>query len=59
MDHRRTFESPMDWEYQDSGPMDPSSPFARSAKQSQQKLKSMLVEAAYCLETLKRHLDLT
>lgn len=59
MDHRRTFESPMDWEYQDSGPMDPSSPFARSAKQSQQKLKSMLVEAAYCLETRKRHLDLT
>ncbi|KAI1850946.1 hypothetical protein JX265_007271 [Neoarthrinium moseri] len=26
---RRTFESPMDWEYQNQGPLDPTSPFAR------------------------------
>ncbi|KAI1087640.1 hypothetical protein F5B19DRAFT_60769 [Rostrohypoxylon terebratum] len=32
---RRTYESPMDWEYQNNGPMDPSSPFAQSAKKSQ------------------------
>ncbi|KAI1151089.1 hypothetical protein F4825DRAFT_374890 [Nemania diffusa] len=29
---RRTYESPMDWEYQSTGPMDPSSPFAQSVK---------------------------
>ncbi|KAK8098732.1 uncharacterized protein PG998_011973 [Apiospora kogelbergensis] len=27
---RRTYESPMDWEYQTQGPMDPTSPFVRS-----------------------------
>ncbi|KXJ89507.1 Di-sulfide bridge nucleocytoplasmic transport domain-domain-containing protein [Microdochium bolleyi] len=47
MDHRRTFESPMDWEYQDSGPMDPSSPFARSAKQSQQKQKNSFASSNF------------
>ncbi|KAI0105390.1 hypothetical protein F4776DRAFT_675906 [Hypoxylon sp. NC0597] len=34
---RRTYESPMDWEYQNLGPMDPSSPFVQSAKQAQTK----------------------
>ncbi|KAI1452318.1 hypothetical protein F4805DRAFT_447775 [Annulohypoxylon moriforme] len=34
---RRTFESPMDWEYQNHGPMDPSSPFAQTTKQLQAK----------------------
>ncbi|KAI1445487.1 Di-sulfide bridge nucleocytoplasmic transport domain-containing protein [Annulohypoxylon stygium] len=34
---RRTYESPMDWEYQSNGPMDPSSPFAQSAKKPQAK----------------------
>ncbi|KAI0886399.1 uncharacterized protein GGS22DRAFT_160742 [Annulohypoxylon maeteangense] len=34
---RRTYESPMDWEYQNHGPMDPSSPFAQSTKQMQAK----------------------
>ncbi|KAF7560446.1 hypothetical protein G7046_g3690 [Stylonectria norvegica] len=29
---RRTYESPMDWEYQDSGPFDPTSPFTHAAK---------------------------
>ncbi|KAI1212087.1 Di-sulfide bridge nucleocytoplasmic transport domain-containing protein [Annulohypoxylon truncatum] len=32
---RRTFESPMEWEYQNQGPVDPSSPFAQSTKQMQ------------------------
>lgn len=27
----RTFEGPMDWEYQDRGPLDPTSPFAQAA----------------------------
>ncbi|CCE30743.1 hypothetical protein E4U22_001955 [Claviceps purpurea] len=27
----RTYESPMDWEYQDKGPLDPSSPFVHAA----------------------------
>jgi hypothetical protein len=27
--NRRTFEGPMDWEYQDQGPVDMSSPFAK------------------------------
>ncbi|KAI1493619.1 Di-sulfide bridge nucleocytoplasmic transport domain-containing protein [Biscogniauxia mediterranea] len=34
---RRTYESPMDWEYQTHGPMDPSSPFVQSARQAQSK----------------------
>ncbi|KAI8631630.1 hypothetical protein F5Y19DRAFT_400135 [Xylariaceae sp. FL1651] len=34
---RRTYESPMDWEYQNNGPMDPSSPFAQSTRQAQTK----------------------
>ncbi|KAI2470691.1 hypothetical protein F4781DRAFT_389470 [Annulohypoxylon bovei var. microspora] len=34
---RRTYESPMDWEYQNLGPMDPTSPFAQSTKQMQAK----------------------
>jgi hypothetical protein len=32
---RRTFESPMDWEYQNQGPMDPTSPFVQSAQKAQ------------------------
>ncbi|KAI1422746.1 hypothetical protein F5Y12DRAFT_761583 [Xylaria sp. FL1777] len=32
---RRTHESPMDWEYQNAAPMDPSSPFAQSTRQAQ------------------------
>ncbi|KAG6004021.1 hypothetical protein E4U43_000809 [Claviceps pusilla] len=37
----RTFESPMDWEYQDRGPLDPTSPFAQAAKHAQRnKLES-------------------
>ncbi|GAP86665.1 putative nuclear envelope protein [Rosellinia necatrix] len=34
---KRTYESPMDWEYQDTAPMDPSSPFAQSTKQAKDK----------------------
>ncbi|KAI5924627.1 Di-sulfide bridge nucleocytoplasmic transport domain-containing protein [Camillea tinctor] len=34
---RRTYEAPMDWEYQSNGPMDPSSPFVQSARQAQNK----------------------
>ncbi|KAI0153107.1 hypothetical protein GGR57DRAFT_468877 [Xylariaceae sp. FL1272] len=34
---RRTFESPMDWEYQNEGPMDPSSPFVQSTKRAQER----------------------
>ncbi|KAJ3526004.1 hypothetical protein NM208_g11395 [Fusarium decemcellulare] len=33
---RRTFEGPMDWEYQDSGPFDPTSPFTHAAKSNSQ-----------------------
>ncbi|RYP39200.1 hypothetical protein DL767_002308 [Monosporascus sp. MG133] len=33
---RRTFEAPMDWEYQNHGPMDPSSPFVQSTRRLQQ-----------------------
>ncbi|KAI2615336.1 Di-sulfide bridge nucleocytoplasmic transport domain-containing protein [Hypoxylon sp. NC1633] len=29
---RRTYESPMDWEYQNNGPLDPTSPFVQSTK---------------------------
>ncbi|CAJ2503418.1 Uu.00g108120.m01.CDS01 [Anthostomella pinea] len=36
---KRTYESPMDWEYQTTGPMDPSSPFAQSSKQAQDRNK--------------------
>ncbi|ETS74840.1 hypothetical protein PFICI_13324 [Pestalotiopsis fici W106-1] len=32
---RRTFESPMDWEYQNSGPLDPTSPFVQTAQRAQ------------------------
>ncbi|KAH8195721.1 hypothetical protein TruAng_010124 [Truncatella angustata] len=32
---RRTFESPMDWEYQSTGPLDPTSPFVQSAQRAQ------------------------
>ncbi|QUC21274.1 uncharacterized protein UV8b_05517 [Ustilaginoidea virens] len=28
----RTYEGPMDWEYQDKGPLDPTSPFAQAAR---------------------------
>ncbi|KAI1436457.1 hypothetical protein GGR50DRAFT_651374 [Xylaria sp. CBS 124048] len=31
---KRSYESPMDWEYQSTGPMDPSSPFAQSTKKT-------------------------
>ncbi|KAI1800208.1 Di-sulfide bridge nucleocytoplasmic transport domain-containing protein [Daldinia bambusicola] len=34
---RRSYESPMDWEYQNNAPVDPSSPFVQSAKQIQAK----------------------
>ncbi|KAI0551834.1 hypothetical protein F4679DRAFT_538054 [Xylaria curta] len=34
---KRSYESPMDWEYQNDAPMDPSSPFAQSTKQAQNK----------------------
>ncbi|KAI1343549.1 Di-sulfide bridge nucleocytoplasmic transport domain-containing protein [Xylariaceae sp. FL0016] len=37
---RRTYETPMDWEYQGSGPMDPTSPFAQSTRQAQEKKHS-------------------
>jgi len=30
--NRRTFEGPMDWEYQDQGPVDVSSPFAQLSR---------------------------
>ncbi|KAF5018320.1 hypothetical protein F66182_9704 [Fusarium sp. NRRL 66182] len=33
---RRTYEGPMDWEYQDSGPLDPASPFTHAAKSNSQ-----------------------
>lgn len=29
---RRTYEGPMDWEYQTRGPIDPTSPFAQAAQ---------------------------
>ncbi|KAG5943865.1 hypothetical protein E4U53_007002 [Claviceps sorghi] len=31
----RTYESPMDWEYQDRGPLDPTSPFSHAAGRAQ------------------------
>ncbi|KAI0192771.1 hypothetical protein F4808DRAFT_442713 [Astrocystis sublimbata] len=34
---QRSYESPMDWEYQNSAPMDPSSPFAQSTRQAHDK----------------------
>ncbi|XXH02228.1 hypothetical protein Hte_008596 [Hypoxylon texense] len=34
---RRTYEAPMDWEYQNQGPLDPSSPFTQSTRQFQSK----------------------
>ena len=30
----RTYEGPMDWEYQGSGPRDPTSPFTHAAQSS-------------------------
>ncbi|KAK8074346.1 hypothetical protein PG994_005245 [Apiospora phragmitis] len=36
---RRTYESPMDWEYQTQGPMDPTSPFVRSIQNAQKTSK--------------------
>ncbi|RBA14684.1 hypothetical protein FPRO05_13229 [Fusarium proliferatum] len=33
---RRTYEGPMDWEYQNSGPFDPTSPFTHAAKSNSQ-----------------------
>ncbi|KAK2062977.1 Di-sulfide bridge nucleocytoplasmic transport domain-containing protein [Colletotrichum caudatum] len=33
---RRTYESPMEWEYQDRGPLDATSPFAQVAKGNSQ-----------------------
>ncbi|KAK8103278.1 hypothetical protein PG984_016424 [Apiospora sp. TS-2023a] len=38
---RRTYESPMDWEYQTQGPMDPNSPFARSIQKAQKTSRCM------------------
>ena len=32
----RSFESPMDWEYENRGPLDPTSPFAQAARDAQQ-----------------------
>lgn len=40
---RRTFESPMDWEYQNSGPLDPTSPFVQSAQRAQNNSQFCLV----------------
>ncbi|KAH7185234.1 Di-sulfide bridge nucleocytoplasmic transport domain-containing protein [Fusarium flagelliforme] len=37
---RRTYEGPMDWEYQDSGPFDPTSPFTHAAKSNSQNVFS-------------------
>ncbi|PHH87181.1 hypothetical protein CDD83_9209 [Cordyceps sp. RAO-2017] len=34
----RSFEGPMDWEYQDRGPFDPTSPFAQAAKNAQRNM---------------------
>ncbi|KAG9500457.1 hypothetical protein J7337_008936 [Fusarium musae] len=36
---RRTYEGPMDWEYQNSGPFDPTSPFTHAAKRTPSKTK--------------------
>ena len=33
--NRRTFEGPMEWEYQNQGPVDISSPFAQISQKSQ------------------------
>ncbi|KAL2875116.1 hypothetical protein SGCOL_009688 [Colletotrichum sp. CLE4] len=35
---RRTYESPMEWEYQDRGPLDATSPFSHVAKSSNQNI---------------------
>ncbi|KAF9872171.1 hypothetical protein CkaCkLH20_10263 [Colletotrichum karsti] len=35
---RRTYESPMEWEYQDRGPLDATSPFSQVAKSSNQNI---------------------
>ncbi|OHE93375.1 Di-sulfide bridge nucleocytoplasmic transport domain-containing protein [Colletotrichum orchidophilum] len=35
---RRTYESPMEWEYQDRGPLDATSPFSHIAKSSTQNI---------------------
>ncbi|KAI9163723.1 Nucleus export protein BRL1 [Paramyrothecium foliicola] len=37
---RRTFESPMDWEYQDRGPVDPTSPFTHAGRTGSQSVFS-------------------
>lgn len=39
---RRTYESPMDWEYQNNAPVDPSSPFVQSTKRLQAKGMSII-----------------
>lgn len=41
---RRTFESPMDWEYQGTGPVDATSPFTQLARNPSQ--SSMIPEAS-------------
>ncbi|ORY55712.1 Di-sulfide bridge nucleocytoplasmic transport domain-containing protein [Pseudomassariella vexata] len=35
---KRTHESPMEWEYQTQGPMDPTSPFVTSTRKAQQNI---------------------
>jgi hypothetical protein len=43
---RRTYEGPMDWEYQNSGPLDPTSPFAHAAKSNSQNSKLAFTSVA-------------
>ncbi|RDA90319.1 hypothetical protein CP533_0390 [Ophiocordyceps camponoti-saundersi (nom. inval.)] len=35
----RTFEGPMDWEYQGRGPLDPTSPFSHAARNAQRNIR--------------------
>ncbi|KAF5590646.1 nucleus export BRL1 [Fusarium subglutinans] len=43
---RRTYEGPMDWEYQNSGPFDPTSPFTHAAKSNPQNGKFTFTDVA-------------
>lgn len=45
----RSYEGPMDWEYQDKGPLDPTSPFAQAAKNIQRNSKSSCLHSSVCL----------
>lgn len=50
---RRTYEGPMDWEYQDSGPFDPTSPFTHAVKSNSQNGKLRLYRIANPLNGVK------